>query len=96
MTDEMSIPLRRPIRNAMSLNRHLLPDAEPIVPAAPTIPPMWGLWLNDPSGWYGPHKPFYEHGATAEAAYASAIARYRVVGTTVDETREPFVLNPAR
>lgn len=61
-----------------------------------TIPKMWGLWLHDPSGKYGPHKAFFEHGNTAEEAYASAIARYNVENVTIDTTQEPFVLNSER
>lgn len=54
-------------------------------------PPMWGLWLIDPSGKYGAHKPFMEHGESAEAALKSALARYRVQGATGDPTRKPFM-----
>jgi hypothetical protein len=60
------------------------------------LPPMWGLWLLDPSGKYGRHKPFYEHAETAEAAVASAIARYQVSGVTVDPIRKPFLAQEAR
>lgn len=59
-------------------------------------PPMWGLWLNDPSGKYGQHKVFAEYGETADAAYDSAIARYGVRGVSRDASRLPFVINPAR
>lgn len=61
-----------------------------------THPPMWGLWLNDPSGKYGPDKPFFEHGWSAEEAYVSALATYAVDGVTIDESRDPFILNPAK
>jgi len=60
------------------------------------IPPMWGLWLNDPSGKYGPHKVFAQYGETADEAYDMAIARYREPGVTRDESRRPFIINPAR
>lgn len=60
------------------------------------VPPMWALWLIDPSGGYGPHKPFAECGTTAEDAYASAIARYQPIegSVTRDMTREPWLINP--
>lgn len=59
-------------------------------------PPMWGLWLKDPSGKYGLHKVWAEYGETADAAYDSAIRRYAVPGVTRDPSRLPFIINPAR
>jgi hypothetical protein len=51
-------------------------------------PPMWAVWLIDPSGKYGKKgrtgKAFFEYGETAAAAELTAIARYRVPGTTID------------
>lgn len=58
-------------------------------------PPMWGLWLKDPSGKYGVHKVFAEYGETADAAYDSAIRRYAVPGVTRDPSRLPYIINPA-
>jgi len=60
------------------------------------VPPMWALWLIDPSGKYGPHKYFAEHGETIDDAYASALARYQPAGrpATRDTTRKPRMINP--
>jgi hypothetical protein len=63
------------------------------------IPPTWGVWLLDPSGKYGPHKVFAEHGETAADAATSAIARYKPNGggvCTLDAAGEPYMINPAR
>jgi len=56
---------------------------------------MWGLWLIDPSGKYGPNKVFAEHGDTAEEAFASCASRYRH-DVQLDPRGGHFIINPAR
>lgn len=86
-----------------------IPVATPIEPAEPQTPsmevkaqqsdyrpPMWGIYLEDPTGKYGPHKEFYEHGETLTDAEASTLARYRSPGTTIDSSRPGFLAQAAR
>jgi hypothetical protein len=65
---------------------------------AERVPPMWGIWLIDPSGKYGPHKVFAEYGETADDAFNSCAARYRPGGAdvTLDPELKPYLINPAR
>jgi hypothetical protein len=62
------------------------------------LPPMWGLWLVDPSGKYGRHKVFAQTGETADEAFALAAARYRPVAGPIelDPDGRHFIINPAR
>ena len=60
------------------------------------LPPMYGITLIDPSGRYGTHKLFCEHGESAADAEASAIARYRVSGTTVDPAHPTRLVGTAQ
>jgi hypothetical protein len=66
---------------------------DPLAPVSRRVPPMWGIWLIDPSGKYGAAsgKVFHEHGETAADAERSALARYRVRGVVIDPERSTYL-----
>ena len=53
--------------------------------------PVWGIWLDDPTGAFGSHQAFFEEGATAEQAVEHALARYDVDGVCVMPGVRPFL-----
>lgn len=85
-----------------ALDREYVEDVQlPTLPPLPAsgsfrLPPMYGITLIDPSGVYGTHKMFCEHGESAENAEASALRRYRVPGTRVDPGHPTRLVGPAQ
>lgn len=105
----LSAPEFAPIHALLAHLASLLPSEQPPVEVElpevePTVdgsywPPMWGLWLIDPSGKYGwPHKVFAMTGDTAEEAFRATQASYKPFGKQIelDQRHTPYVINPAR